>query len=146
MSSSTFSANLRPDSALRHVVTLSGIALAASGGAIILAMPLHPALKTAAAIAWLLLSIKELATLRRGFADCKVLRLSADGQLSVLDARGKWQAARILAGTVVLRRFAWIRCSTGRGRQCAELLRGDCRESCDWRRLQVIWQHIGGAG
>jgi hypothetical protein len=109
-------------------------------------MPLHWALKTAAVLAWLLLCVRELGILSRGFAHCDGLRLSADGQLLVLDARGNWQAARILAGTVVLRRLAWIRCRTGQGQRCAELLRGDSRLSRDWRRLQVIWQHIGGAG
>ncbi len=69
----------------------------------------------------------------------------ADGSLRVFGANGGWYTARLATGTVVLRRYAWIRCRMEPGRYCAELLRGNCRKSDDWRRLQVIWRHIGGA-
>jgi len=60
-----------------------------------------------------------------------------------LDADGNWHPARLLPGSMLLRRVGWIRWDDGCGRQYAELLRGRSRESDDWRRLQVIWRHIG---
>jgi len=48
---------------------------------------------------------------------------------------------------VLLRKVGWIRLSfelpTGRKLILGELLRGDGRRGEDWRRLQVIWRHIG---
>lgn len=79
----------------------------------------------------------------RGYAMTRGLRITADGSLRCLDARGRWQPARILPGSVVLARLAWLRFETGKGAQAAELLRGDPRKSQHWRRLQVIWRHIG---
>jgi hypothetical protein len=79
----------------------------------------------------------------RGHALCRRLRMSAGGELLLLDPLGNWHTARLLPGSVLLRRIGWIRLETGIGQRCAELVRGSCRESDDWRRLQVIWRHIG---
>jgi len=144
VSSSTYSAELYPEVALRRTVLLVGMGLHAVGVALILTTPLHPAAKILGSSGWLLLALWEFLRLRRGFARCCRLRVTVDGGLLLLDPDGSWQAARLLRGSVVLRRVAWIRCRTERGQHCAELARGNCRESEDWRRLQVIWRHIGG--
>lgn len=146
MSSSTYSADLYPDRALRRIVLLSGIGLAALGVVVILTLPLHLAIKIVGVIGWLLLSYRELVYLRRAHARCKCLRITAGGDLWLLGSSGDWHMARILPGTVVLRRIAWIRCRTRQGCDSVELVRGNCRESHDWRRLQVIWQYVGGTG
>jgi hypothetical protein len=123
---------------------LAGIGLHALGVALILATPLHPAAKMLGSSGYLLLSLWEFLRLSRGFARCCRLRVTEGGGLSLLDPDGNWQAARLLPGSVVLRKVAWIRCKTEQGHHCAELIRGNCRESKDWRRLHVIWRHIGG--
>ena len=144
MSSSTYSAELQPEVALRRTVLLFGIGLYAVGVVLILTAPLHLAAKILGSSGWLFLSLREFLRLRRGFSRCCRLRVTVGGGLSLLDSGGNWQTARLLPGSVVLRRVAWIRCKTEQGYHCAELARGNCRESEDWRRLQIIWRHIGG--
>jgi hypothetical protein len=53
----------------------------------------------------------------------------------------------MLSGGVLLSELGWIRLSVvlpdGRKLVLGEFVRGNARESADWRRLQVIWRHIG---
>lgn len=130
---------------MRRAVLLSGLGLHAAGIGIIMTAALPCVLTLAAAAAWLMLGAREIVHLRRGFCRCRRLRLMADGRLLLLDERGHWRTAALLPGSVVLRRLAWIRFQTEQGSRGAELLRGHCRAVHDWRRLQVIWPHVGGA-
>ena len=145
MSSSKYFADLPPDAGLRRLVELSGIVFATLGTLLLLTLPLHPGATIPGAVAWLSFFSWEFILLRRGFVSCHRIRVMADGGIRLLGADGSWRTARLATGTVVLRRYAWIRCRTEPGQYCAELVRGNCRESEDWRRLQVIWRLIGGA-
>ncbi len=146
MSSNTFSADLDPDAMLRVIVLVSGIALGSLGVVLVVALPLHPAPKLLGCCAWLVFCWWEISMLARGFDDCGRLRMAAGGLLMYLDHKGEWREARLLPGSVVLQRVAWIRYRTDAGLRAAELLRGDCRVGNDWRRLQVIWRHVGATG
>ncbi|MCP4300633.1 MAG: hypothetical protein GY783_08615 [Gammaproteobacteria bacterium] len=143
MSSNTYFADLHPDNLLRGLVLLSGTFLGAVGIALIFALPLHRAAASIGCCAWLVWCGWELLRIGRGYALCCRLRVSADGEVLLLDQDANWQAARLLPGSVLLRRIGWIRVETGLGQHSAELIRGSCREGVDWRRLQVIWRHIG---
>ncbi len=144
MSSIKYSAELRPDALLRRVVLVSGMVFAVLGVVLILTLPLHAAALIAGSVGWLLLCARELVVAGQGFSYCCRLRIAVDGHILLLDPDGVWQPARLLSGSAVLRRVGWILFETSEGRQFAELVRGRCRESDDWRRLQVIWRHIGG--
>jgi len=145
MSSIKYSAELRPDALLRRVVLVSGMVFAVLGVVLILTLPLHAAALIAGSVGWLLLCARELVVAGQGFSYCCRLRIAVDGDILLLDPDGVWQPARLLSGSAVLRRVGWILFETSEGRQFAELVRGRCRQSDDWRRLQVIWRHIGGA-
>ena len=144
MSSIKYSAELCPDALLRRVVLVSGMVFAVLGVVLILTLPLHAAALIAGSVGWLLLCARELVVVGQGFSYCCRLRIAVDGDILLLDPDGVWQPARLLSGSAVLRRVGWILFETSEGRQFAELVRGRCRESDDWRRLQVIWRHIGG--
>ena len=143
MSSSVFSAEFTADPLLRRLVLLSGIILNMAGLVMILLLPVHLAVTVVGCISWVGWSVREHMRLRRAYHNFSRLRVHHDGELRVLDRDGNWQDARLLAGSVLLRRAGWIRIRTGEGRVFAELLRGRCRHSPDWRRLQVIWRHVG---
>lgn len=145
MSSSIFSAELRPDLALRRVVLLSGGVLATVGVLLLASMPFHPLARTAASVGWLLCCAWELLTVRRGFTACLGLRVLANGKVLRLDPDGHWHPARLLPGSLLLRRAGWLVLDSGQGVRFVEPIRGGCRQSNDWRRLQVIWRHIGAA-
>lgn len=100
----------------------------------------------AAALTWCLVCGWELRRIVVAWADCQSLRISAEGEVRVLGRNGEWVRARLLSGSLLLRHWAWIRIHREDGPVGAELLRGSCREGDDWRRLQVIWRHVGDSG
>lgn len=109
----------------------------------LLLLPVHVAVTAASCILWAGWSVREQLQLRRAYRNYSRLRVCADGELRVLDGDGNWQLARLLEGSVLLRRIGWIRIGTSAGCVFAELLTGRCEQSPDWRRLQVIWRHVG---
>jgi len=123
---------------------MSGGFLGTIGFVLILMLPVHTLVLLLGSAAWLLVSAYELREIRRGFARCRRLRVTADGGILLLDSSGDWQPGRLLPGSILLRRIGWLRVTDSKGLINVELLRGNCRESHDWRRFQVIWRHIGG--
>jgi hypothetical protein len=122
---------------------MSGITLYGSGAVLILRLPLPPMALLLGSVAWLTLSVWELRRFGQITGRCRRLRVAADSGFQLLDANGAWQSGRLLPGSLLLRHFGWIRVAHGGGQVSAQLFRGHCRESEDWRRLQVIWRHIG---
>lgn len=146
MSSTAYFAELKPDPALRRLVLWSGATLAAAGLVACLYLPLPIPVRSLAGLAWTGRSAMELMRLCRAWRRCTALRVGVDGSATVRGADGCWQPAAVLGGGIVLRHAAWIRLRAGSGPGWAEPLRGGCRTSADWRRLQVIWRHIGATG
>ncbi|MGB5469886.1 MAG: hypothetical protein WBM64_05670, partial [Woeseiaceae bacterium] len=137
-------AELRPDGLLRRFVVLSAVGLSVLGIAVIFTLPFPVSGLLMASVGWLVLCAWELVVACRRLWGCRCLRLFAGGEILLLDAGGTWHPARLSSGSVVLRRIGWILVETRQGSRFAGLVRGRCRESDDWRRLQVIWRHIGG--
>ena len=117
--------------------------LVIAGIAAIATLPLSLSARMATALTWCVASVWELWRIGTGWADCRALRIFGDGQIRVRGGGDEWVRARLLPGSVLLRRWAWIRVRREDGPVFAELLRGSCRIRHDWRRLQVIWRHVG---
>lgn len=143
MSSSAFSAEFSPGFRLRSIVQLSGVVLAGVGLLVILLLPVHVGLRFTGAAVWVLASGIEFLRLQRAYARYCGLRVCHDGAVHLQERGGEWQAASLLPGSVLLRRTAWVRLRSEHGEVFAELLCGRCRDNPDWRRLHVIWRHIG---
>ena len=112
----------------------------------LLVSPEHRMLiKGAVAVAWLGLSGHEWLGLWRGYAVSGALRVHAGGQVEWRRPDGTWASAALCAGSVVLPRIAWLRVAPADGRHFAELVCAQQQGSEEWRRLQVIWRHIGAA-
>ena len=127
----------------RHLVLLSGLFLNAAALVVILLLPVHVAVTAGSIILCILYGMHEQLRLRRAYRRYSRLRISGDGNLRVFDRQGDWQSGTLLAGSMLLRRVGWLRIRTDEGHVFAELVRGHCRHSADWRRLQVIWRHVG---
>lgn len=145
MSSSSYSATLTPDPWLRIVVLTTACLLQAAGIAIVLILPLATELRAFGLLLWVALSATELRRSKRGFDCCTCVRLRCDGSVDVRDRDDEWLSGSLSGGSLVLASHAWLRIRLEDGRRIDELLRGDARRSHDWRRLQVIWRHIGAA-
>lgn len=147
MSSTAYFAEIRPDPFLRRIVLISGAVLALAGIPLILMLPVSPGSRAVAAVVWLAMMASELSRARRAWYSCHALRFFADGTVLVLVAGLSWQPATLLSGGILLRQLGWIRLSftlpSGRKLVLGECLRGDGHKNADWRRLQVIWRHVG---
>lgn len=143
MLSGTFSAELRCDETLRRVVMLSGVAAVGLGVAVIVTLPLHASLKLLAVAGWLAAGGIEYYRMRRAYALFVSVRIDANGDAWLCDRAGNWRGAQLLSGSVLMRRYGWLRVASHDGIRYAEPLKGHCRKSPDWRRLQVVWRHVG---
>ncbi len=122
-----------------------GAAFAALGVLLIAVLPVAALLRAGIAAGWLLYVGRDLAGFQRAWRRYRCVAVDGELGLRLLDAGGNWHSAEVLPGSVVLRRFAWLRIRDDAGVVFAEPLEGRCRESPQWRRLQVIWRHIGAA-
>lgn len=143
MSSKAYSAHLTPEPWLRIVVIISGRLLFAAGLALILTLELSVTIRAAGSLLWLIVGKLELRRVQSGFDDCMAVRVHADGRIEVLNANREWQSCKLLSGSIVLRNLAWLRLQPSSGPALAEPFHGNVRHDHDWRRLQVIWRHIG---
>ncbi len=144
MSSNVFSAELRGDTRLRRLVQVAAAASAITGVLLLAGLPYHPSLKLLAGAAWIVLCVVEFYRMTRAWARFRAFRIGPGGDVRVLDNDACWRPARLLSGSVLLRRYGWIRLQGPDGMRYAEPLSGHCRKSAAWRRLQVIWRHVGG--
>ena len=143
--STSYSAELAPDSRLRRIVLLGGAAMCPAGLVLALLLAVATPLKAAVAITWILLCGDQWLALWRGYATGGTLRIAAGGRAERQRRDGTWEPVSLCAGSIVLPRIAWLRVAPRGGRPYAELVCAANRGSEDWRRLQVIWRHIGAA-
>ena len=108
-------------------------------------LPVAGEIKAGLAAIWLGLCGYEWIALWRGYARSGSLRIAAGGHVERECRDGSWQPARLCAGSMVLPRCAWLRIDPPNMPPYAEPVRARCSKSEDWRRLQVIWRHIGAA-
>lgn len=120
----------------------SGTLLLALCGWAVMSLPLPVGLRLLAAAAGILALVWRYSRLFRQQRQIRRIRLYADGSLQLLGPNGNCSAATVGNDSVVLAGLAWLRLDLDGGRWHAELLRGNCRQSEDWRRFQVIWKHL----
>ena len=121
----------------------SGRLLIAAGLVLILTLDLDTAIRAASGLVWFFAGRYELIRIERGFESCNAVRLSSDGEIALLNNDQEWLPVTLQTGSIVLRNYAWLRLRAANGDNFVELMRGDTRQSEEWRRLQVIWRHIG---
>ena len=145
MSSTTFSAELHPDPRLRQAVLGSGLLLGAIGLPLIASLGVTLSVRTVLAAVWLIVFARQWLQFRHAYIRNGILRVDSDGEIRCRRRPGDWELLELLPGSVVTSGWAWLRLGEAEGPVYAELLRGDIRQSHDWRRFQVIWRHIGAA-
>ncbi|MEX0707559.1 MAG: hypothetical protein WD078_06300 [Woeseia sp.] len=139
MSSPVFETTLKPDRKLRRTLGLCGALSLMTGCALILHLPLGAPVRILLAAAWVLAGLYELYCWSRAAACVIELRIMVDGRVRYRGPRQTAGDATILAGSLLLERFAWLRLALSNGLTYGEFLAGDRREP-GWRRLHVIWR------
>ncbi len=127
---------------MRHFVLATSVTVVLLGAlAIVLAtMPIWVRLPALAV--WFAVSYRELKSLRRGWQHSRGIRLYATGDVEIRGDSGGWESAELADGSILLRRFGWLRLVASDGARIHELVRGSCRDDREWRRLHVIWRHV----
>jgi hypothetical protein len=143
VSSNAYSASLTPDPWSRIVVLTSGRLLIAAGVALILVLAIDVPLRALGCLIWVAIGWFELRRLQLGFDACNGIRIDSNGEIAILNNDQEWVPGTLQTGSVLLRQLGWLRLQSSSGQFFLELIRGDARQSQDWRRLQVIWRHIG---
>lgn len=146
MSSQSYSTELIPDVLLRRVLLLAGLVATCVGCIMLLLLPVAWPWRGLAAIAWLGINMRDLSVIRAGHRRCDRFRLQHDGDVEIRSHDGCWFPATLVRGSVVLPSVAWLRFESENGQRFAELLWRKRAQSEAWRRLQVIWRHLGAGG
>jgi hypothetical protein len=128
---------------LRRAVIGTGLVAILGGLAIIVSLPFATAWRALVAAFWMAVGMRDLFLIVAGYRHCSRMRLEHNGVLLVYDPERCCAAATLSAGSIVLRDIAWLRFRAEDGRRHAELLRSKTVQREDWRRLQVIWRHLG---
>jgi len=116
---------------------------AVAGASVCLAMPIAWEWRFAASCLWLLVSERELLVIAGGYKHYKGIRIDDNGDTVLLTRDGDRLPVKLLAGSVVLPSLAWLRFKDRDGRRLVELIACKSPEDKAWRRLQVIWRHLG---
>lgn len=117
----------------------------AIGFILIVMLELNVLIRVVVALVWGALSYLELRQLHQGFKTFGAIRVFPGGAILLQNIDKEWIPADLLTGSLLLRHFGWLRLCSADGCRFVELIRGDSRKSHQWRRLQVIWRHIGAA-
>lgn len=128
---------------MRRAVIGAGLAAAAGGLVVIAGLPFGVHWRGLLMLAWALLLGRDLWRIAAGFSHCARIRVEPGGTLLVYDADECCSLATLQPGSIVLGRAAWLRFQDSDGRRHVELLRRKTVQNKDWRRLQVIWRHLG---
>jgi hypothetical protein len=121
----------------------TGIAALAGGVIAIAGLPFAASWRFLWAALWAALGCFELKAIADGNKHCQRLRIEQDGNMQVTLSSDCCMPATLSAGSVVLGSFAWLRFTAENGRRHVELIRRKSPGNKDWRRLQVIWRHLG---
>jgi hypothetical protein len=125
---------------------LAALATMALGILLILSLPIDNMLRIAGVIGWCFTAGREIVDISTSHKRYSRLRVFADGSVELCAGDGQRQAAAIGRGCVVLPTVAWLDLSLSGGGRYRAMFRGNTRECKQWRRLQVIWRHLGAAG
>ncbi|MEL7186825.1 MAG: hypothetical protein AAFN50_10410 [Pseudomonadota bacterium] len=145
MSSSTFSACLTPDPRLRRVIARSAVLFALIGVVLLWQLPYPGWVLWLATIGWLGSFARQLLRLRRGWSHCTAIRVLPGPVFEVRDTAGEWCVSELKSGSFLFARVAWLRLELADRDPLVELLLPAGRRCNNWRRLQVIWRHIGAS-
>ncbi|MGI9200590.1 MAG: hypothetical protein ACR2QL_06000 [Woeseiaceae bacterium] len=140
---SGYVANLKPDRRLSHWLAAGVLLAVAAGIWTISNLAISDELRWLGGAGWTLAIAGRAGLVVAAQLRCRQLNIYADGSAMLQDQGGSWQAATLRNGTVVLSNLAWLDLRTDDGRGFSALFCGNCRKSEQWRRLQVIWRHMG---
>ena len=146
MLSTTFFTDLEPDAVSLSIVLATGAGALLGGAVAVATLPIALSGKALGIAAWIMVGGRDLWLIASGYKRCARIRLHHDASVQAWSCDGHAAAATLCAGSVVMTGFAWLRVELAGGRRIGLLVRQKAAQHEDWRRLQVIWRHLGAGG
>ena len=143
MSSIAFVAELKPDSQLRRWFFSSALLLCGVGIWTVSNLAISAELRWLGGAAWAFAVLARGGLMLAAQLRYPIIRIHADGSVLLQNADGDWCSATMSGNCVILADFAWLDLLLADNARYSVLVRGKSRESQQWRRLQVIWRHMG---
>ncbi len=134
------SIELVPTSRSRKLILLSGGLFLLAGLGITAQLPIDRTLKIILAAIWLADTLWELAPQSRGHSRVRCLVLDSTGRVAARSKSGEDEELQMLKGSVLLRRWAWLRLGFDDGLHYVEWLFQADFPPETWRRLQLLWR------
>lgn len=141
-SSTGFSADISPDPHGAAIVSAIAAASSFTGGLLLLLTRLDWLIELPLAIAFVTGSVIEWRRFHRRLSGVTHLRVYASGDVRVCRF-GEWYLGQMAAGSLVLRRLAWIRVSGASGARVDCLCLKRSTKISNWRRFRLVSRHIG---
>jgi hypothetical protein len=134
-----FAARIRPDPGARAWVLSSAVCAYLTGFYLIAGLGTAAEWRLLIAACWCVDAVISLYRLRRARKRLAAIWIRSDG-LRVLRQDGRQIDARLLTGSTVMLRIAWLRMAGADGIRYQELVLAGRTDPAEWHRLQLIWQ------
>jgi hypothetical protein len=102
-------------------------------------------LRAFAAAVWALWGGMQWFLITSAYKRYQRVRIYSDGTAELMDRAGHWHPAAVCDDCIVLATYAWLKLKPAPGGTYCELMRAASSENKQWRRLQVVWRHLGTA-
>jgi hypothetical protein len=134
---------IHPDHRLRILPQVCCILLYAIGAVLLLVVAIDTLPKLLLIAICFACARKEWIRQERGYGRVESIRIHEDGRLECVAYSGTVEPVRLLGGSMVLPRHAWLRMQFADGSHYGELLSGDPDTHPDWHGLQLIRMQCG---
>ncbi len=94
-------------------------------------------------IGWLWMCVHDWRTQLRAYRRVAAIRIQVSGRIECIGPCGHTEPLRLLGGSLVLPRIAWLRFEFEDHSRYGELLVGDSRLCAGWHWLQLSWRQHG---
>jgi hypothetical protein len=128
------------------LVLACGSLLQATGLLLLVGLPLAVGAKATLLCAWCWLGWRDWDSQLRGYTRVSRISIDGDGSIQGIDVHGHCKQMRLLRGSLVLARIAWLRFDFSDRRHYSEMLlgaQGAMGASRDWHWLQLTWRQRG---
>lgn len=143
MSSTPSATDLRPDRLLRSLLLAIASVLHLAGLVLLLLMPLPAGVRALIILSWSWLCVHEWRSQLRAYRRVTAIRIQVTGRIETIGPGGGAEPVRVLGGSFVLPRIAWLRLEFADHSRYGELLAGDPCLCAGWHWLQLSWRQHG---
>jgi hypothetical protein len=143
MSSAPSVTDLRPDLLWRSLLLALVSLMHLAGMMLLLLLPLPTGVLALLAFGWARMCVHDWRNQLRAYGRVAAIRVQATGHIESIGPYGNAEPVRLLGGSFVLPRVAWLRLEFADCSRYGELLVGDrCLDSA-WHWLQLNWRQHG---